>query len=242
MNSESTPKQVFRVTIFNQNLSMTSSTSAAEFHHIANQVDALMGMIASKSGTSDGARVGVLAAMHLADRLHMAERRLESALNDVKVIQAGAQEAVGQARASISELEELRADLEQTKGTVQSLTDRLSTAEHQRSLLEAELASARGSLSGAQAALSASEAALFATRAELEAERSRIGRDADRLHSILEKALEPGLAGSTPRSGAVTPPQKPGPTSSSASSSSPTPQTRDLFSYDDSDIARGATA
>ncbi|MCU0229592.1 MAG: cell division protein ZapA [Bryobacterales bacterium] len=255
MNSEPTPKQVFRVTIFNQTLSITSSTSAAEFHHLASQVDALMGMIASKSGTADGARVGVLAAMHLADRLHQAERKLESAQHSLTETKQQVLQDDAQARTAAEEAAAAVRSLREASAQVATLTRQLHEAQHQQALLEAELTSARGSLSGAQAALAAAESALAATRAELEEERMRIGRDAGRLHHLLQQALDPasttpaaevvasaaaGAIALTKSAPAQTPQTFPAP--GAAAPVAPLPRTRDLFSFDDSDLTQGATA
>lgn len=71
-------KRTYRVRIFQQTYSVVSSASEAEFQLIADHVDQLMHTIASRSGSTDGTRAAVMAAMHLADRLRQAEKRLES--------------------------------------------------------------------------------------------------------------------------------------------------------------------
>lgn len=71
-------KRTYKVRIFQQTYSIVSSASEAEFQLIADHVDQLMHTIASRSGSTDGTRAAVMAAMHLADRLHQAEKRLES--------------------------------------------------------------------------------------------------------------------------------------------------------------------
>lgn len=81
-------KQTYKVKIFNQIYSISSSASESEFEQIADQVDYLMRTIASRSGSLDGTRVGVLAAMHLADKLRQAERRLESVDAETQEIRA----------------------------------------------------------------------------------------------------------------------------------------------------------
>lgn len=75
-------KRTYKVRIFNQTYSIVSSASEAEFRLIADQVDHLMHTIASRSGSADGVRAAVMAAMHLADRLRQAEKRLESVYTD----------------------------------------------------------------------------------------------------------------------------------------------------------------
>ncbi len=247
MGSDSSPKQVFRVNIFNQSLSISSSTSPAEFDRIANQVDSLMGMIASKSGTSDGTRVGVLAAMHLADRLYQAERKLESAQADLAVVRAGAQDQQAEAQAAQAELAKAREELDRARNELtdaanvfQGMKERFAHGEQARAGLEAELASARGVLAASQAELSIAQRGFAEVKAELEAERSRVGRDADRLHSLLEQALDPTSADSP--ADARTPEKPVDFPRATEPPSTQGPQTRDLFSFDDSDLARGATA
>jgi cell division protein ZapA (FtsZ GTPase activity inhibitor) len=71
-------KRTYKVRIFQQTYSIVSSANEAEFQLIADHVDQLMHTIASRSGSTDGTRAAVMAAMHLADRLHQAEKRLES--------------------------------------------------------------------------------------------------------------------------------------------------------------------
>ncbi|MDZ7640107.1 MAG: cell division protein ZapA [Bryobacterales bacterium] len=71
-------KRTYKVRIFQQTYSIVSSASEAEFQQIADHVDQLMHTIASRSGSTDGTRAAVMAAMHLADRLRHAEQRLES--------------------------------------------------------------------------------------------------------------------------------------------------------------------
>lgn len=75
-------KRTYKVRIFNQTYSIVSSASEAEFRQIADQVDYLMHTIASRSGSADGVRAAVMAAMHLADRLRQTEKKLESIYAD----------------------------------------------------------------------------------------------------------------------------------------------------------------
>jgi cell division protein ZapA (FtsZ GTPase activity inhibitor) len=71
-------KHTYRVRIFNQTYSITSSASEAEFQQIADYVDHLMHTIASRSGSADSTRAAVMAAMHLADKLRQSEQRLQT--------------------------------------------------------------------------------------------------------------------------------------------------------------------
>ena len=78
MSSSESSKRTYKVRIFQQTYSVVSSASEAEFQAIADHVDQLMHTIASRSGSTDGTRAAVMAAMHLADRLRQLEKRLES--------------------------------------------------------------------------------------------------------------------------------------------------------------------
>lgn len=71
-------KQTYKVRIFNQTYSISSSASEAEFQQIADYVDHLMHTIASRSGSADSTRAAVMAAMHLADKLRQSEQRLQT--------------------------------------------------------------------------------------------------------------------------------------------------------------------
>jgi cell division protein ZapA len=69
-----------RVTIYNQPYTLAVSGDAAEVESLAHSVDELMMDIAQRAGNVDGARVAVLACLHLADRL----RGIEGELSDFK--------------------------------------------------------------------------------------------------------------------------------------------------------------
>ncbi len=76
MDSPDSPKQIVRVTIFNQTYSVASSGDPRDTEVLARQVDDLMSSIARRAGNLDTARTAVLACLHLADRLRAAERDL----------------------------------------------------------------------------------------------------------------------------------------------------------------------
>jgi len=78
MDSGTPDKKQVRVTIFNQSYSLRTSGEEAETQELAQFVDELMTSIAKRSGNIDGARVAVLACLHLADRLRALDRDLES--------------------------------------------------------------------------------------------------------------------------------------------------------------------
>jgi cell division protein ZapA len=71
------PKQVVRVTIFNQTYSVSTSGDARDTEALAHEVDELMSAIARRAGNLDSTQTAVLACLHLADRLRTAERQLD---------------------------------------------------------------------------------------------------------------------------------------------------------------------
>ena len=76
MDQPDSPRQVVRVTIFNQNYSVATSGNPRDTEAIAQQIDELMSSIARRAGNLDTARTAVLACLHLADRLRAAEQEL----------------------------------------------------------------------------------------------------------------------------------------------------------------------
>ncbi len=78
MHTPDGPKQVVRVTIFNQSYSVSTSGDPADTEKLAQEVDELMSSIARRAGNLDATRTAVLACLHLADRLRAAEQELAS--------------------------------------------------------------------------------------------------------------------------------------------------------------------
>jgi cell division protein ZapA len=76
MDTSDAGKQVVRVTIFNQIYSLSTSGDPQETIALAQEIDELMSSIARRAGNLDSARTAVLACLHLADKLKMAERQL----------------------------------------------------------------------------------------------------------------------------------------------------------------------
>jgi cell division protein ZapA len=70
-------KQPVRVHIFNQAYTLLTDGEAAEVHRAAEEIDQLMTSLAGRGNAPDPTRIAVLACLHLADRLHSAERKLE---------------------------------------------------------------------------------------------------------------------------------------------------------------------
>jgi cell division protein ZapA (FtsZ GTPase activity inhibitor) len=87
VDTQGTEKRVVRVTIFQQPYSLRASGDPAETEAIARGVDDLMNQIADRSSSNDPARVAVLAALHLADKVRALETRadaMEERLNDFR--------------------------------------------------------------------------------------------------------------------------------------------------------------
>ena len=70
------PKQPVRVHIFNQAYTLLTDGDPADLQRAAAEIDTLMTSIGGKSSSSDSSRIAVLACLHLADRLHAAEKKL----------------------------------------------------------------------------------------------------------------------------------------------------------------------
>ena len=78
MHEPDPPKQTVRVIIFNQTYSVATSGDARETEALAHEIDELMSSIARRAGNLDATRTAVLACLHLADRLRVAERELSA--------------------------------------------------------------------------------------------------------------------------------------------------------------------
>ena len=78
MHAPDGPKQVVRVTIFNQSYTVSTSGDPGDTERLAQEIDELMSSIARRAGNLDATRTAVLACLHLADRLRTAERELSS--------------------------------------------------------------------------------------------------------------------------------------------------------------------
>jgi cell division protein ZapA len=69
-------KQSVRVTILSRPYTLLASGDPREVEQVAASVDELMLSIAAKAPNADSTRIAVLACLHLADKLRMAEREL----------------------------------------------------------------------------------------------------------------------------------------------------------------------
>src|SRR5947209_11637342 len=72
--------QPVRVTIFNHHYSLVASDDPSRIEELAQSVNEIMHGISDEAGTSDPARVAVLACLHLADQV----RALQSDIDRVK--------------------------------------------------------------------------------------------------------------------------------------------------------------
>ncbi len=78
MENGSPEKTPVRIIIFQQPYTVLASGDPRETEELAEMVDQIMTSIAGKARNADAARVGVLACLHLADRLRAAERELQA--------------------------------------------------------------------------------------------------------------------------------------------------------------------
>ena len=145
MDTQGTEKRVVRVTIFQQPYSLRASGDPAETEAIAHGVDDLMNQIADRSSSSDPARVAVLAALHLADKVRALEARaeaLEERLSDFRQRLQETGKRTEKAEAALEELERAsREDQSKDAGAIgqraSDLYERLTTLdEHLAALLE----------------------------------------------------------------------------------------------------------
>ena len=70
-------KQPVRVTILGKQYLLRASEDPREVEQVAETVNELMLSIRSKVGSNDPVQIAVLASLHLADQLRVAERELE---------------------------------------------------------------------------------------------------------------------------------------------------------------------
>ena len=136
-------KRVVRVTIFQQPYSLRATGDPAETEATAHGVDALMHQIADRSSSSDPARVAVLAALHLADKVRTLEARakaLEERLGEFRQRLQESGRRAEDAEKAIEERERAnREDESKSAGIVDQrvagLHDRLSALDEQLAAL-----------------------------------------------------------------------------------------------------------
>jgi cell division protein ZapA len=90
-------RQSVRVQIFNQSYSLLVDSDPRDVHEIAREIDELMASIANRTASSDSTRVAVLACLHLADKLRVAEKKLRVFEAKSGRIATMLEEALGQA-------------------------------------------------------------------------------------------------------------------------------------------------
>ena len=77
MESSGSEKQSVRVTILGRPYTLLATGDASEVEQAAARVDELMHSIREKAPTADPTRIAVLACLHFADQLRLAENELE---------------------------------------------------------------------------------------------------------------------------------------------------------------------
>lgn len=107
MDTQGTEKKVVRVTIFQQPYSLRASGDPAETEAIAHGVDTLMNQIADRTASNDPARVAVLAALHLADKIRSLENRAQALEERLTDFRQRLQESGRRAEKAESALEEI---------------------------------------------------------------------------------------------------------------------------------------
>ena len=77
MESSGSEKQSVRVTILSRPYTLLSTGDPADVEKVAARVDELMHSIREKAPTADTTRIAVLACLHFADQLRLAEQELQ---------------------------------------------------------------------------------------------------------------------------------------------------------------------
>jgi cell division protein ZapA (FtsZ GTPase activity inhibitor) len=76
MENSGSEKQSVRVTILSKSYTLAASGDPREVQQVATSVDELMRIIRNRMPTADPTQIAVLACMHFADKLRLAEREL----------------------------------------------------------------------------------------------------------------------------------------------------------------------
>lgn len=141
MDTQGTEKRVVRVTIFQQPYSLRASGDPAETEAIAHGVDNLMNQIADRTSSSDPARVAVLAALHLADKVRTLESRAQTLEDRLGESRQRLQESALRAEQAESALQELdRARDEDQSNSVVAVNERAAGIFERLSSIDARLA------------------------------------------------------------------------------------------------------
>ena len=129
MDTGGTEKRVVRVTIFQQPYTLRASGDPAETEAIAQGVNELMNQIADRSSSSDPARVAVMAALHLADKIRTLEARAQALEDRLGDFRQRLQESGKRAENSERALDELQRatseDQSKSAGVVDQRVERL---------------------------------------------------------------------------------------------------------------------
>lgn len=146
MDTLGTEKRVVRVTIFQQPYTLRASGDPAETEAIAQGVNELMNQIADRSSSSDPARVAVLAALHLADKIRTLEARAKALEDRLGDFRQRLQESGKRAEKAEMALEELaRTATEDQSKSAQVVDQRVAGLYERLTELDARLAALLGS-------------------------------------------------------------------------------------------------
>ena len=96
-------KQSVRVTILSRPYTLLASGDPREVEQVAASVDELMLSIAARAPNADSTRIAVLACLHLADKLRLAERELDELRQRKDTNTAGYAEMLERLIASVEE-------------------------------------------------------------------------------------------------------------------------------------------
>ncbi len=146
MDTPGTEKRVVRVTIFQQPYTLRASGDPAETEAIARGVDELMNQIADRSSSSDPARVAVMAALHLADKIRTLETRAQALEDRLGDCRQRLQESGKRAEKAESALEDLqRATSEDQSMSAGVVNQRVENLYERLTALDERLAALLGS-------------------------------------------------------------------------------------------------
>ena len=143
MDTQGPEKRVVRVTIFQQPYTLRASGDPAETEALAQGVNELMNQIADRSASSDPARVAVMAALHLADKIRTLEARskaLETKLADFEQRLRESGKRADKAESALSEFQRTASE-DQSKAAgiagqrVENLCERLASLDERLAAL-----------------------------------------------------------------------------------------------------------
>lgn len=96
MDNGAADKKPVRIVIFQQPYTLLAAGDPRDTEELAEMVDELLNALAGKARNVDTARLGVLACLHLADKLRSTERELESLKQKTKKLSSMLDDVVGE--------------------------------------------------------------------------------------------------------------------------------------------------